>query len=95
VQSVVAGYLDNASTLVSSLRELGYEVFGGVNAPYIWTATPHGMDSWSFFDLLLQQAQLVCTPGRGFGFAGEGYVRLTAFGTPEDTIEAVARLKAL
>ena len=95
VQAVVAGYLDNARTLVSSLRGLGYEVFGGVNAPYIWTATPQGMDSWSFFDLLLQQAQLVCTPGRGFGLAGEGYVRLTAFGTPEDTAEAVSRLKAL
>ncbi len=53
------------------------------------------MDSWSFFELLLQQAQLVCTPGRGFGLAGEGYVRLTAFGTPEDTAEAVSRLKAL
>ncbi len=95
VQAVVAGYLDNAGTLVSSLRELGYEVFGGVNAPYIWMATPQGMDSWSFFDVLLRQAQLVCTPGRGFGLSGEGYVRLTAFGTPEDTAEAVTRLKAL
>lgn len=88
----VAGYLDNARALREALTAQGLEVYGGVNAPYIWVRTP-GMDSWAFFDELLNRVQLVCTPGAGFGLSGEGYVRLTAFGTPEDTAEAIERLK--
>ena len=74
---------------------MGLEVFGGVNAPYIWVSVPKGMDSWGFFDHLLQSAALVCTPGAGFGASGEGYVRLTAFGSPEDTEEAIRRMRQL
>jgi len=91
----VHGYLENARVLVSAMKGLGLSVYGGVNAPYIWVSTPDGMDSWSFFDHLLHKASLVCTPGAGFGLSGEGYVRLTAFGTPEDTAEAIRRLQSL
>ncbi|MBO4301037.1 MAG: LL-diaminopimelate aminotransferase [Desulfovibrio sp.] len=83
---------ENARRIVDALQQMGLTVFGGVNAPYLWVATPHGMTSWEFFDLLLARAALVCTPGAGFGVAGEGFVRLTAFGTPDDTEEALQRL---
>ena len=95
VMETVHGYLENARVLVSAMKGLGLSVYGGVNAPYIWVSTPDGMDSWSFFDHLLHKASLVCTPGAGFGQSGEGYVRLTAFGTPEDTAEAIRRLQSL
>ena len=95
VMETVHGYLQNAALLVSAMKGLGLKVYGGVNAPYIWVSTPDGMDSWSFFDHLLHRASLVCTPGAGFGLSGEGYVRLTAFGTPEDTAEAIRRLQSL
>lgn len=95
VLDVVKGYLANAASLLGALRALGLEVYGGVNAPYIWVRTPEGLDSWGFFGQLLEKAQLVCTPGAGFGLSGEGYVRLTAFGTPEDTAKAIARLQTL
>ena len=72
----------------------GSQVFGGVNAPYIWLKTPGGMGSWDFFDLLLDQANVATTPGAGFGPSGEGYVRLTAFGDAAATVEAVERVKA-
>lgn len=74
---------------------MGLTVYGGVNAPYLWVGVPSDTDSWGFFDRLLQQAALICTPGAGFGAAGEGYVRLTAFGAPEDTQEAIERLRRL
>lgn len=95
VMKQVAGYLENAKALREGMAALGLEVYGGINAPYIWVRTPNGVDSWGFFDHLLTHAQLVCTPGAGFGKSGEGYVRLTAFGTPEDTAEAIERLKSL
>ena len=95
VMETVHCYLENARVLVSAMKGLGLSVYGGVNAPYIWVSTPDGMDSWSFFDHLLHKASLVCTPGAGFGQSGEGYVRLTAFGTPEDTAEAIRRLQSL
>ena len=95
VMEQVRAYLANASAIRSALESQGYEVYGGVNAPYIWVRTPDGLDSWSFFTVLLTKAQLVCTPGAGFGASGEGYVRLTAFGTPEDTEKAIKRLSAL
>ena len=71
----------------------GFAVSGGVNAPYIWMKTPDGMTSWEFFDALLQKAQVVGTPGSGFGPSGEGYFRLTAFGTYENTVRAIERIK--
>ncbi|MDO5538033.1 MAG: LL-diaminopimelate aminotransferase [Desulfovibrionaceae bacterium] len=95
VMDQVRGYLANATAIRSALSAQGFEVYGGVNAPYIWLRTPEGTTSWGFFDLLLNKAQLVCTPGAGFGASGEGYVRLTAFGTPEDTAEAISRLRSL
>ena len=95
VMKQVRAYMDNAKALREGMAALGLEVHGGVNAPYIWVRTPNGTSSWDFFETLLNRAQLVCTPGAGFGKSGEGYVRLTAFGTPEDTAEALARLKSL
>ena len=77
------------------LKDAGYTVFGGVNAPYIWLQTPDKMPSWDFFDFLLKNANVVGTPGSGFGPSGEGYFRLTAFGSYENTLEAIERIKAL
>ncbi len=95
VRATVEYYMRNASVLRRGLAEAHLEVFGGINAPYIWVKTPHGMSSWEFFDLLLNRCNIVGTPGVGFGSAGEGYFRLTAFGRHDDTLEAVARLQAL
>ena len=88
-------YMKNAALICRALGKMGYQVYGGVNAPYIWLKTPDGVSSWDFFDLLLQKANVVGTPGAGFGPAGEGYFRLTAFGRPEDTAEAIKRFAAL
>ncbi len=88
-------YMNNARVIRDSLLEAGYQVSGGVNAPYIWLQTPNGMTSWEFFDYLLQNASVVGTPGSGFGPSGEGYFRLTAFGTYENTLEALRRIKNL
>ena len=88
-------YMKNAALICRALAKMGYQVYGGVNAPYIWLKTPDGVSSWDFFDLLLQKANVVGTPGAGFGPAGEGYFRLTAFGRPEDTAEAMKRFAAL
>lgn len=90
-----AYYMNNVSTICKGLLEAGYEVYGGVNSPYAWMKTPDGMDSWKFFDYLLENANVVGTPGCGFGPSGEGYFRLTGFGTYEDTVEAVERIKLL
>jgi LL-diaminopimelate aminotransferase len=91
----VAYYMNNARTIKEGLKEAGYTVFGGVNAPYIWLKTPDAMTSWEFFDYLLEQANVVGTPGSGFGPSGEGYFRLTAFGNYENTVKAIERIKAL
>ncbi len=91
----VAYYMNNADYIFNGLKEAGYTVSGGVNAPYIWLKTPSGMTSWEFFDALLERANVVGTPGSGFGPSGEGYFRLTAFGSYENTVEAVDRIKAL
>lgn len=91
----VAYYMKNAKTIKEGLQEAGYEVYGGVNAPYIWLRTPEKMTSWDFFDYLLENANVVGTPGSGFGPSGEGYFRLTAFGSYENTLEALQRIKAL
>lgn len=91
----VAYYMNNARIIRESLADYGYEVYGGVNAPYIWLKTPDNMTSWEFFDKLLNNAQIVGTPGSGFGASGEGFFRLTAFGTYENTLEALARIKRI
>ena len=91
----VAYYMNNAKYILNGLKEAGYTVSGGVNAPYIWLKAPNGMTSWEFFDYLLEKANVVGTPGSGFGPNGETYFRLTAFGSYENTVEAVDRIKAL
>ena len=91
----VGYYQKNAKVIYEGLKQAGYDVFGGVNAPYIWLKTPDTMSSWEFFDYLLDKANVVGTPGSGFGPAGEGYFRLTAFGSYENTVEAMERIKKL
>ena len=91
----VAYYMNNARTIRESLKDAGYTVSGGVNAPYIWLKTPENMTSWQFFDYLLETAGVVGTPGSGFGPSGEGYFRLTAFGTHENTLAALERIKKM
>ena len=91
----IAYYMNNAKVIYDGLKAAGYSVSGGVNAPYIWLKTPDKMTSWEFFDYLLANANVVGTPGSGFGPSGEGYFRLTAFGTYENTVEAIERIKAL
>lgn len=88
-------YMNNAKVIREGLESAGYTVSGGINAPYIWLKTPNNMTSWQFFDYLLKEANVVGTPGSGFGPSGEGYFRLTAFGTYENTLEAIERIKKL
>jgi LL-diaminopimelate aminotransferase len=92
VKEVIDYYMENADIMRDSLTRLGYKVFGGVNAPYLWVKTPDGIDSWKFFEQLLYGASVVCTPGVGFGPSGEGYIRLTAFGDRDDCREAMKRI---
>ena len=91
----IAFYMENARLMKERLSACGYEVYGGGNAPYLWIATPEGTDSWGFFDLLLEEAHVVGTPGSGFGAAGEGYLRLSAFQHREAVEEALTRIAAL
>lgn len=93
VEEQVAYYMENARVILQGLKEAGCTVFGGVNSPYIWLKVPEGMTSWQFFDFLLENANVVGTPGSGFGPSGEGYFRLTAFGTAENTARAVERMR--
>ena len=95
IQANLDHYKTTAQILSQGLRDLGYEVYGGKNAPYIWCRVPKGFDSWSFFDYLLNECQIVCTPGAGFGPAGEGYVRFSAFSPREACIEALERMRSL
>ena len=95
IKEQVAYYKNNARILYDGLKKLGYTVSGGVNSPYVWLKTPEGMTSWEFFDRLLEAANVVGTPGSGFGPSGEGYFRLTGFGTKEATLEAIERFKKL
>jgi LL-diaminopimelate aminotransferase len=94
-RQIIDIYMTNAALIRESLTRLGHEVYGGVNAPYIWMKTPDGLSSWDFFDRLLQKANVVGTPGSGFGPAGEGYFRLTAFAKPDDVREAMQRFAAV
>lgn len=91
----IAYYMENARIIREGLKDAGYTAYGGVNAPYIWLKVPGGQSSWEFFDKLLTEVQVVGTPGTGFGASGEGFFRLTAFGTKENTLEALRRIKAL
>jgi len=93
IRANIAYYQETAQVLLQGLRGLGFEVSGGVNAPYIWCRIPKGYDSWSFFDRLLNDCHVVCTPGVGFGASGEGYIRFSAFSKREDCIEALQRIK--
>ena len=95
VREQIAYYMGNAKIILDGLKGAGFEVSGGVNAPYIWLKTPRNMTSWEFFDYLLSKANVVGTPGSGFGPHGEHYFRLTAFGSRENTVEAVERFKTL
>ncbi len=94
-QRIIDIYMSNAELIRETLSDIGYTVYGGVNAPYIWLKTPDGVGSWEFFDKLLSKAHVVTTPGAGFGSAGEGFVRLTAFGQPENVKKALERIKAI
>lgn len=95
VQEVIDYYMENARIMKKSLAENGFEVFGGINAPYIWVKTKNGIKSWEFFDKLLNEANVVGTPGSGFGPAGEGYFRFSAFADRENVLEAMERIKNL
>lgn len=93
IREQIGYYMDNAKIIYEGLRSAGYEVYGGVNAPYIWLRTPEKMTSWEFFDQLLEKAGAVGTPGAGFGPEGEHYFRLTAFGTRDNTVRAIERIR--
>lgn len=93
IKENIAYYMNNAKIIKEGLKSAGYTVYGGINAPYIWLKVPDGLTSWEFFDKLLTEANIVGTPGVGFGPSGEGYFRLTAFGTKENTEEAIERIK--
>lgn len=92
VKTIIDYYLNNAKTITEGLRAAGFQTWGGVNSPYVWLRVPDGLGSWEFFDLLLNKVQVVGTPGSGFGPAGEGFFRLTAFNSAERTAEAVKRI---
>lgn len=93
VKSMIEYYMTNASIMKKGLEAAGLEVYGGVNAPYLWVKTPAGLSSWKFFDQMLYDLHVVGTPGVGFGPSGEGYIRLTAFGEREDCAEAMRRIR--
>lgn len=93
IRDIIAYYQNNAKVIYNGLRDCGFTVYGAVDSPYVWLKTPDGMGSWDFFDLLLENIQVVGTPGEGFGPSGEGYFRLTAFGSAENTVKAVERIK--
>lgn len=95
IRKVINYYMTNARIIREGLQALGFKVYGGVNAPYIWLKTPTGINSWEFFDKLLNEVQIVGTPGAGFGPSGEGFFRLTAFGSRENTEKAMDRMKRL
>ena len=85
--------MGNARLMTDALRAMGFSVYGGENAPYLWVRTPEGQESWRFFEQMLYGASVVCTPGVGFGPSGEGYFRLTAFGDRDSCEEAMERLR--
>jgi LL-diaminopimelate aminotransferase len=92
IRETIDYYMENARIIKEGLETSGYETYGGINAPYIWVKTPSGVSSWDFFNKLLHDCQIVCTPGIGFGKSGEGFVRMTAFGSRKNTLEAMDRI---
>ena len=94
-RAMLAFYKENARIMAEGLRRKGIKFYGGTHSPYIWLQCPQGMSSWEFFDFLLEKANVVGTPGSGFGPSGEGYFRLTAFGSYENTVKALERIKAI
>ena len=95
IEETLNYYRQNARIIKEGLEAAGFTTYGGVNSPYVWCKTPDGMGSWDFFNVLLEQANVITTPGAGFGPSGEGYVRLTAFGSTESTKEAMERIQKL
>jgi LL-diaminopimelate aminotransferase len=95
IKALIAFYLENARIIRDRLTQAGLQVYGGVNAPYVWIKTPNSLSSWDFFDKLLQGCHVVGTPGSGFGAAGEGYFRISAFNSRENVLEAMERISAL
>ena len=95
IRATIAYYMENAKIMRDALTSIGFEVYGGVNAPYLWVRTPHHADSWDFFEQLLYTTGVVCTPGEGFGPSGKEYVRLTAFCDRDDCLEAMGRIKTM
>lgn len=93
IQANIDYYLSNAKAIKDCFQKLGYTVYGGENSPYVWLKTPGDFSSWQFFDHLLENYQIVGTPGAGFGKCGEGFFRLTGFGSAENTKKAIARLE--
>jgi LL-diaminopimelate aminotransferase len=93
VRALIEFYTENARIIREGLIKAGYTVFGGINAPYVWAKAPEGQTSWEYFDYMLKEKNIVCTPGAGFGASGEGYVRFSAFSSRENTIEAMKRLE--
>ena len=93
IRGIIRYYMENARIIREGLKEAGFEIYGGVNAPYIWLKIPEGINSWAFFDRLLTECQVVGTPGIGFGPSGEGYFRLTAFGDQTETRQAIQRIQ--
>ena len=94
VKETIGYYMGNARIMLDTLRQSGFEVYGGTNSPYLWLKAPEGTGSWEFFDTLLREVHVVGTPGVGFGPSGEGYLRLTSFGSREDCVEAMGRIAA-
>ena len=94
IKETISYYMKNAHVMRASLIDMGFKVYGGIDAPYLWVKTPGNMTSWEFFDWMLRSAHIVCTPGVGFGDQGEGFVRLTAFGTHENTVKALRRINS-
>ena len=95
VKATIGYYMQNAYMMKETLSGIGFQIYGGDDAPYLWVRTPDGLSSWQFFERMLTEAHVVCTPGVGFGPSGEGYVRLTAFGQRERTEEALNRIKSI
>ncbi len=93
VKTLIGYYMENARIIREGLQKAGYTVYGGINAPYVWAKAPTGMSSWAYFDYLLNEKHLVTTPGAGFGASGEGFVRFSAFGSREATLEAMKRME--
>jgi LL-diaminopimelate aminotransferase len=95
IKKVIRYYMENASMMIKGFSDMGFKVYGGTNAPYVWVKTKNNMKSWEFFDLLLNNAYIVGTPGSGFGPSGEGYFRFSAFADKNNVVEAIDRIKRM